>query len=54
MVPGKDEDYDFRITMHDELFGSVVDKVEDEEIFGGYEVVYNDGWMFDYWYERLP
>jgi len=69
--PGKDEDYDFRITMHDELLGSVVDIVEDvvkrqeqgrpldvnemkeNGIFGRYEVVYNDGWMFDYRYERL-
>jgi len=69
--PGKDEDYDFRITMHDELLGSVVDIVEDvvkrqeqgrpldvhemkeNGIFGGYEVVYNDGWMFDYRYKRL-
>ena len=70
--PGKDEDYDFRIKMHDEMLGSVVDIVEEvvnqqEEgrpldvadmkangVFGGYDVVYDDGWMFDYRYERLP
>jgi len=70
--PGKDEDYEFIIKMHDVLLGSVVDIVEDvvnrqeqvrpldvsemkeKGVFGGYEVVYDDGWMFDYRYGRLP
>ena len=69
--PGKDEDYDFRIRMHDGLLGSLVDILEEvvkrqesgkplsveemkeDGILGGYEVVYNDGWISNYRYDRL-
>lgn len=69
--PGKDEDYDFRVEMHNAVFGSMVDIVQHVSylqenglpldvdsmrqagILGGYDVVYNDGWMFDYRYDRL-
>jgi hypothetical protein len=70
--PGKDEDYDFRIVMHNTIFGDMIDIVEEisrrqekripldihqmenDGVFGSYEVVYNDGWMFEYDFDRLP
>lgn len=69
--PGKDEDYDFRIVMHNVVFGDMIDIVEEvarrqelgqpvdvqemeqDGILGSYEVVYNDGWMFQYTFDRL-
>mmetsp|Transcript_11394 Transcript_11394/g.32243 ORF Transcript_11394/g.32243 Transcript_11394/m.32243 type:complete len:400 (+) Transcript_11394:739-1938(+) len=63
---GLDEDWQFRIDMHNSIFGSmgnVVEEVVDRqergltldhlESLGAYEVVYNDGWMYKYQgYER--
>jgi hypothetical protein len=64
--PGKDEDYDFRIAMHNSIFGSLVDVFEDvtkrqalghpldvqdmkrKGVLGDYEVIYNQGWMYEY------
>jgi hypothetical protein len=68
--PGKDEDYEFRIEMHNVIFGDMIDIVEEvvrrqerglpvdvremeqDGILGSYEVVFNDGWMFEYTFER--
>ncbi|KAG7357519.1 tubulin-tyrosine ligase family protein [Nitzschia inconspicua] len=68
--PGKDEDYDFRIEMHNTMFGDMIDIVEEvvrlqeqghsidvrvmqeNGVLGSYEVVYNDGWMFNYSFDR--
>jgi hypothetical protein len=69
--PGKDEDYDFRIEMHNVIFGDMIDIVEHivrrqekgqpidvremerDGVLRSYEVVYSDGWMFDYAFDRL-
>jgi hypothetical protein len=70
--PGKDEDYDFRIEMHNTIFGEMIDITEEvvrrqeaglpldvqemkkDGILDSYDVVYDDGWMFEYTFERLP
>jgi hypothetical protein len=70
--PGKDEDYDFRIVMHNTMFGDLIDIVEEistrqeqgrqvnvtemekDGVLGSYKVVYNNGWMFEYSFDRLP
>ena len=63
---GLDEDWQFRIDMHNSLFGSMGNLVEEVagrqekgvtldnlEQLGGYELVYNDGWLYKYdGYER--
>ena len=63
---GLDEDWQFRIDMHNSIFGSMgnlVEEVADRqekgltldnlEQLGGYELVYNDGWLYKYdGYER--
>mmetsp|Transcript_4364 Transcript_4364/g.7314 ORF Transcript_4364/g.7314 Transcript_4364/m.7314 type:complete len:495 (+) Transcript_4364:64-1548(+) len=60
---GLDEDHQFRVDMHNSLFSGMIDAAEEIwerqerglptdnkslENLGGYEVVYNDGWMFEY------
>merc|ERR1719296_255307 len=58
---GLDEDWQFRIEMHNGLFGDMINVVEEVaerqeaglaldnlQRLGGYEVVYNDGWVFEY------
>jgi len=63
---GLDEDHQFRVDMHNALFSQMIEATD--EIWerqeqgiglqnlqntGGYEVVYNDGWMYEYeGYER--
>lgn len=68
--PGKDEDYDFRIEMHNSIFGDMigieeevsrrqesgysldVKEMEQDGVLGSYEVVYDDGLMFEYSFAR--
>jgi hypothetical protein len=60
---GLDEDHQFRVDMHNSLFSEMIDATEEIwerqerglptdnsnlENLGGYETVYNDGWMFEY------
>ena len=63
---GMDEDYNFRVDMHNQLFSGVVDTLEEIwikqeegnpvlplENTGGWEIIYGDGWRFKYeGYER--
>jgi hypothetical protein len=63
---GMDEDYKFRVEMHDALFGGMVSTLEEIwhkqeagepvlplENTGGWEIIYGDGWRFKYeGYER--
>jgi hypothetical protein len=60
---GLDEDFQFRVDMHNSLFTEMIDATEEIwerqerglptdnkslENLGGYEIVYNDGWMYEY------
>jgi len=58
---GLDEDHQFRVDMHNALFSEMIEATEEVwerqeqgiglqnlQNTGGYEVVYNDGWMYDY------
>mmetsp|Transcript_13023 Transcript_13023/g.19166 ORF Transcript_13023/g.19166 Transcript_13023/m.19166 type:complete len:522 (-) Transcript_13023:112-1677(-) len=63
---GLDEDHQFRVEMHNSLFTEMIDAsyevwqrqemglgLDNLQHTGGYEVVYNDGWMYEYkGYER--
>ena len=58
---GLDEDWQFRVEMHNSIFGSMGNIVEEVaerqekglalnnlERLGGYELIYSDGWMYKY------
>uniref|UniRef100_A0A7S1VTZ5 Uncharacterized protein n=1 Tax=Grammatophora oceanica TaxID=210454 RepID=A0A7S1VTZ5_9STRA len=68
--PGMEEEFDFRVEMHRDLLRSMIDIVAEIqqkqetdpaanllpiENLGGWEIVYADGWMYEYeGYKRIP